>query len=118
MFEEHEVWSVGKSTEFTWDIGQQVSDETLTESVGKSEFVRIVGECESTDMKEVSSLVKKLWSNSPNLFAIKLDVKIKGIEGATDVKHMDIESLPSIISKELKGRPEGELWDELSGGEV
>ena len=111
MWEEKEVWSEYHATEAPWDYGHW--DDVLDEV----QFLRITGECEATDMKGISATVKGLWRNSPNLFAIKLDVKIKGIEATTDIEHMDIESLPTIIAKELDGKPEGKLWDELSGGD-
>ena len=102
------IWSDGY-------VEVDINEAPIPESTD-AQFFRLTGRIPSDQLAEVSKGVQLLWRNSPKLLAVKSEVKVVGIDKLTDDgTEITAQSLPKIISEELKSDPPMHaLWEEFS----
>ena len=108
----HPVWDMDADAGYVeWNIN---TDVTLDST--EAQFVRIKGEVPSDQMAEVSKAVSRLWKNSPNLLALRSEVRVTGMQQQdTSGVEVTAETLPALVERELASDPAMQaMWQEFT----
>lgn len=83
--------------------------------VSAPHWIRLTGTAMASQVVEVAKLIKKLWEACPDLYGIKMDVKIAEMNLDASGGTISVADLKAIITKELQSQPDLlALWNEVA----
>lgn len=117
-FDSIPIWTQDKGgyIEVDWNFEIEGDPIGWQDLLDGAQFVKLTGKAKSSDMKEISRLMKTIWKeHADTLYGLKMAIEVEGMKTA-EVDKIDVDSLPNVIAKELGDSPEGQLWKEFTDG--
>lgn len=106
------------SEEIVWSKNKhylEIGPGELERVNADTQFLRIVGELDPSELHPYTRALRKMWSEHPDLFAVRSEVVIKGGDKMAAFGRAQTLDIKQLITEELRGNPElFELWEEIS----